>query len=516
MKKYIFWVMGLLSQLAVAQTVTVSDPEKTRDLYSDQVVLGGDANTVFTARMDNYLEGGFYNRKIELASFGTDLKKRTSAKVKPGTDGADFIHFAYFGGRVVAFSIAPGKEGSMYDVYAEAFGEDLTPAGAPRKVGAVQAFLFTYSPAVLLTGYYTGAYRRLQQHRFAELVTSADGSHLGLVFNYNLYAGYEKRLHCVVIKSDLTTLWEAPVELPTDERYFLREQTVLTNGGDLYFCAYQSATSDFSRRQDSFDYLVAGYDRSTKKTVAYELGNDRFLSNVGIGFDEAKQELVAVALAADATAKTLNGAGTFRFRPGQSKPRQRVFTDFEAAFAQQLSQSDKEKKRFDDYQFRQVRCQPDGRLWVAVESYRRGAIVDASAALRGAMLGGSVSPTVRLGNIYEDILLLGFDPAGQPAWQHVVDKRQQTDEDPDIFTSYAFAEHAGQGFLLYNEKVRTTANIELTTVAAAGTVSTQTLLPANKGKSLLIPGYAATLTNGDWVLPARRFGRNVLVKVVFP
>ena len=507
MKRCCFFLILTCALSAVypagAQSLLRSDTERKKTNAQDMFVLGGDATGVYVGFADDFYYQGSRNKTV-VARYGPDLKQQTARVLQAAERKDDIFYTFYFQGRVHTLVAADGnRQGN--NVWLESYDEQLEKAGT-KPVTTLLPGLFTFSPAGYMRAYFSSQYGRMRFSRLVSHRVSDNGDHLLLVFNYQYLGLGEGGIHAVMLDKNLEKVWEKTLMPPRSTGYTLNDGVAVTNGGEVYLLMATFDNDKFRKTPTGFSYQFYQYkaEQAALREVPFETGG-RFVINLGLTLDARQQPLLGGIYADPVTMEPTGSVGMRFAANGKATV---VATDFDATTTAALKSKRDERSNAPEYNVKAIFAESDGGLTFFAESYYRGPVLTAKLSLsRG------VRPDVEIGDIYAQTAAVRLGGDLKPRWQQVIEKRQQSTEDRDIYASLV-VQRSGDGYqVLFNDKIKTVTDVQTVRLGADGAVTTEVLLDRSQDRVRIMPPLAAVVPELGLLVPAEKPGAQLLLRL---
>ncbi|MGB3617665.1 MAG: hypothetical protein WBA12_06055 [Catalinimonas sp.] len=487
-----------------AQELIRSEQERKKSRNLDMFVLGGDASGFYVGFAEDYYYQGTKNKTV-VARYGPDLAKE-EARVLETADRKDNIFYTfYFGGQIHTLVATDGSP-EVGNVQLQSYDKDLEKDDA-RPLTMLLPGLFSFSPANYMRAYFSSQYGQM---RFSKLVShrvSPDGKRLLLLFNYQYLGLGQGGYHAVLLDENLEKTWEQTLLLPDEAQFNLLEDATLDDAGRVYLLVEQFSNDKFRKTPTGFDYRLYRYQEGneTLQMMPFDAAG-RFVTNLGLTLS-ANQEPLLGGIHADPVSMEPAGAVGIRFAGGKGTV---VTSDFDGATAADLRSKRDARSNAPEYTIKHLFAEPDGGVTFFAESYYRGPVLTASINI----LTG-VNPDVEIGDIYAKTAAVRLGPDLKPRWTQVIEKRQQSTEDRDLYSSFVVLRDAEGYHVLWNDRIRSSTDVEAAHITPDGKMRTETLLDSSDDHLRLVPPLAAHVPGLGLIIPTERSSSTqVLLRLV--
>lgn len=338
-----------------------------------------------------------------------------------------------------------------------------------------------------------------------ELVRSEDRSKLLLFYveNQDVIQAYS---------FDLPTqsmLWEHKFAL--DDFLYGRDftQAIVDNRGQANFIFQKDNFR--SKRKEHF-YQIYTYNGASEPTIA-NIPMEEYLSyDVFFEADNLNNQIIAAGLYADNNTERAMGFFYLRYSPKSADMPVTKFTPFSEAFLQNLLGRDyREEKGLTEASVREIVLRRDG-----------GALLIAE---RNKQLQRRTSTTSRVyydpseRNLvdfyYEEVFVLSIHPDGQLHWETILHKKQYSQDDNGMFSSYFLFETPGRLRFLFNDEIRFENTVSEYVINGLGEYDRNSLFSTAKLDLRLRFRAATQISPTELIIPSERRNRLKLVRVTY-
>jgi hypothetical protein len=342
-----------------------------------------------------------------------------------------------------------------------------------------------------------------------ELVRSEDRSKL-LVY----YAENQDILRCYAFDlRQQELLWEQSFE-PTDfifSRDFL--QAVISNEGEMTYVL--SRDNQRSRRKQHY-YELHTYN-GNGPTISRNIAMDNFLTyDVYFDYDNLNKQLIAAGLYAEDNPERALGYLYLRYDPRAPDDTHTLhFAPFAEDFLEGLLARDyREGRGLNEASVREPVLRRDGGVLLIVERNRQLNRRTGAGAAQGIYF--DAAGRLLIDFYYEEVFVLSIHPDGELHWETILHKKQYSQDDNGIYSSYFLFETPGRLKFLFNDEIRYENTISEYVINGLGEYDRNSLFStANLDLRLRFQG-AQQISAKSLVVPSERRNRLKLVRIDYP
>lgn len=469
----LFLLLLMVSHEVTGQRITISEPLSIRNDYGYEL-LGRikDRILVFRDRFDNFEIQAFdlelratWNRELE------DLEKR-KAKV---------------------LAVIPGKN-------------DFSIVYVERGKGKYMVRIHKYDPAAILID--TATIKTYSERVFSppepELLKSEDRNTIAI---YNSTEREVVEIACFRI-DQMKLLWDTNtfIEKFSGERNVAHRS--VSNEGDVYLVTeYENRKGKIEAHR--FQLLRTGVSPEVLRDIAFP---DALTSDVKFVIDQQRQVLTGAGLWADKNKERANGVFFIRFDPNTQGNDLLVKTPFDEQFVSVLKSKDiaeGDVKGIEDADVAQLILREDGGVALIAEQHYE--------IQRGATGSSRFTRDMRLivDYYYDDVFLVSFSPEGVVQWRTILHKKQYSQDDEAIYSSWFLLRGRNEMQLMFNDEIRYENTCSSYEVSATGRFDRSNLLnTADQGLRLRFRD-GIQLSANECIIPSEFRSRLKLVAIRF-
>ena len=228
-------------------------------------------------------------------------------------------------------------------------------------------------------------------------------------------------------------------------------------------------------------------------------------------FDNKNNTLIATGLYSDKNRGKTNGYFFLQLPLGSTNGKEVKFVPFKDEFVKEvLGKEAKKNKGFPDTDIREIVHRTDGGILMIAErnrEYEHG-------SLRGRAFPGSEIRNI-VDYYYDDLIILSIHPDGNLHWDTILRKKQYSQDDDAMYSSYFLAKTPSSLRLLFNDDIRSENTVSEYVMKSDGEADRNSLLNTSDSNLQLRFRDAMQISSRDVVIPSQRKYKLKMVKLTF-
>ncbi len=431
-----------------------------------------------------------------------------------------------FGDRILVFSQYFDKKQKMNELYLRIFdAADMSPQGRLQKIASIDVE------------------SKRAQGGFSMSI-SPDEKNVLVGVQLPFVKDNKEQFTLKVFNEDMILAWEQDVVLPYMDNEFSVEQMRVANDGSVVvvgvkYAEKREAKAMKKEGKASYTYHLLTYDPDGGAPEDHALEvTDRFLQDLTLDLGN-EGDILAGGFYGMKGTHAIHGVFFLRLDRKTKAILHSSFKEFGKDFITQYMTEKEEKKAtkkaekkgedLEMYQFDldDLVRRTDGGAVMVGEQYYEYQVTTCTTSANG---GQTCRTTYHY--VYNDIIVVNIDPAGNIEWAAKVPKRQHTVNDGGYYSSYALAVKEDRIYLMFNDSGKNLflspgqkvepfkltgkeALITLATIDADGNVSREALLAPDRRDAIARPRSCVQLTDDRMFIYASRKNDHRYGSVVF-
>ena len=305
-------------------------------------------------------------------------------------------------------------------------------------------------------------------------------------------------------------LWEH--QLVMDDFLFSRDfkQMLVDNNGNMYLVLEKENRRSKQEEHYLEIFECGGAEDGQIKRYTVNMQN-HLTYDVKFTFDNLNQSLVAGGLYGDDNTVSTNGLFYLNISHDNPNKQTLVFHPFETEFVNVLLEKDRSKnKGLTEVEVQELVLRRDGGILLIGEL--------AKEFLRG---GGSSAYYARTGvrsivdYYYDDLFLISFHPDGSLHWKDILHKKQYSQDDDAIYSSYFLAKTPSALRLVFNDEIKQDNTVSEYVVRGNGEYDRNAVMNTEQKDLSVRFRDGIQISANAFVAPSERRHKIKLVKVAY-
>lgn len=332
---------------------------------------------------------------------------------------------------------------------------------------------------------------------------------------YALMYNVEKEKYLETLLFDTKTMklvWEE-MFMPQDF-YFKRNFSdflVDNKGGGHLIITHDNQKSKMETNRLEF----ISFDKSMEIPKQYILPlSDQLWYDILFDYDNKHQKIVAGGLVAnDFQTKTI---GYFYLNIDPKNESDYVFkrNSFDKEFVQDVLGKEKPRKRegFADVNVQEIVLRSDGGILLIAE--RNRLYVRQSTSINSAYAGRGVAGS-QTDYYYDDVLVFSIHPTGNLHWNEILFKKQYSQDDNAMYSSYFLLKTRSSLRFLYNDEIAQQSTVNEYILTGSGEPDRKNIMNTQGIKLMLVLKNAVQVSADEVVIPSERRRQFKLIKLKY-
>lgn len=338
-----------------------------------------------------------------------------------------------------------------------------------------------------------------------ELIRSEDRSKLLLYYVEN-----QDLIHAYSFDVPTQSLiWEQ--KIPLKDYFYGRDfvQALVDNRGRANFIFQQD---NFRSRRKQHYYQVMSYTGSGDVGQT-NIPMDEYLSyDVYFEADNLNNQIVATGLYTEDNPERAMGFFYVRYQPDTQEKAKVQFTPFSEEFLQNLLGRDyREGKGLTETTVREIVLRRDGGALLIAERNRQ--LQRRTGTTSRVYYDNTIRNLVDF--YFEEVFILSVHPTGELHWETILHKKQYSQDDNGVFSSYFLFETPGRLRFLFNDEIRFENTVSEYVINGLGEYDRNSLFSTTNLDLRLRFRAAVQISPNELIIPSERRNRLKLVRLTY-
>ena len=288
-------------------------------------------------------------------------------------------------------------------------------------------------------------------------------------------------------------------------------QAVVDNDGCVYFIFEKDNRKS---KKDENRFRVFYFNPESSETRFFEISMESHLWHaVHFDFDNMNKKLLVAGYYSDETILEAHGVFFMSISPNEPDNKTSNFEEFKKEYlALVLGKNVKKNIGFGDVVIQQIVPRHDGGLLMIGERYKEETRDKISA---DPYQRRNYNRDNQTDYFYNEVLLYSFHPDGELHWTEVLHKKQYSQDDSGVFSSFFLFLNKAKIRFLYNDTIKRSDTVYEYVVAGNGESERNSLFNTKEDKLMLRMPDAIQISSNIIIVPSERRSSVKLVKMTF-
>lgn len=288
-------------------------------------------------------------------------------------------------------------------------------------------------------------------------------------------------------------------------------QAVIDNNGGAYFIFEKNNRK--SKINDNH-FRVFYFNSKSNQTTFFDISmNNKLWHDVYFDYDNINDKLLVAGYYSEETILEAHGVFFMTVSPNNPDNITSSFEEFDEEYlASVLGKKVKKNVGFGDVVIQEVVPRLDGGILMIGERYKEES--------RDRMAGDPYQRRTydridQTDYFYNEILLYSFHPNGELHWTEVLHKKQYSQDDNGVFSSFFLFLNKAKIRFLYNDSIKRSDTVYEYVVAGNGTSERNSLFNTKEDQLMLRLSESVQISSNVIIVPSERRSTVKLVKMTF-
>ena len=310
---------------------------------------------------------------------------------------------------------------------------------------------------------------------------------------------------------DMNLLWEqtiTPEELNYWEDYF---QIMIDNEGNFRLVIEKD---NYSGRREKHRYHVYEYYGTESRLNEYQIGlNGNLTFDVFFTYDNMNQKLIGGGFYSEKNNAKATGYFLMQVPPEDPDNHRLTFTPFDDAFVSNLEGRDiKNNRGITEIAVRDIILRQDGGALIISERIRQYERRTGTTYSRVYY-----DPTGRsmVDYYFDEVIVFSIEPDGKAGWTNVLHKKQYSQDDDGMYSSYFLFKTTTSLRFLFNDEIKPENTVSEYTLNGYGELDRNSLLSTENLQLRLRFRDALQIAANEFVVPSEKRNKLRLIKLEY-
>ncbi|MEL6923673.1 MAG: hypothetical protein AAFO94_06455 [Bacteroidota bacterium] len=308
---------------------------------------------------------------------------------------------------------------------------------------------------------------------------------------------------------EMEVMWEYSFQ--PDDWYVYRDfrEVLISNAGEMFFISEKDNRS-LKKAEHRFEMYF--YNLRTNKLDLINIPFDDHLTyDVNFTFDNLNKQLIAAGLYSEDNRGRANGYYFLRFDPYNADARVFNFHEFDPKLVATIMEKKESKiKGLTEAKVQDIVMRRDGGILLVGERnkhYERRMVSNRTYA------NGAARNIVDY--YYDDIFVISIHPSGESHWEKILHKRQYSQDDDAIYSSYFLLKTPSSLRFLFNDEIRQENTVSEYIIKGDGLTDRNSIFSTGAQEIRLRFRDALQVASNELLIPSQRRHKLKLVNVTY-
>jgi hypothetical protein len=305
----------------------------------------------------------------------------------------------------------------------------------------------------------------------------------------------------------LGVLWVKSITFTARKLFLDFRPLVVTNDGDFYLPMKSQNT------QQKIQFLHIFSSAPSVNQIIYDtirLGDVQAFDIFAV-YDHIQQCLVITGLVGERNTARAKGFYFIRYKKGELN--QLNLLAFDESLLSEINGRDVSVSRgLSDFTVQKVALRQDGGVVIIAELIKE---FSRRSSLPMARDNGAYARDGWVDYYFEDMILFAVNPDGSPHWKEVLRKRQYSQDDGAMYSSFLLFKTPERLRFLFNDEIKQENTVGGYEVTGNGYIERKTVFNTDYQRLKLRFRDGVQVSNSECIIPSERSNRLNLVRIVF-
>ncbi len=308
---------------------------------------------------------------------------------------------------------------------------------------------------------------------------------------------------------NMKVLWEKSF-FPENMNFWEEFHQIIVSNDGTMFLILQKNRYRFRRDNNYHEIFQVNASPETPMRFAIPMGEERFTYDVAFAYDNMNNQLVAAGLYTEKNLDRANGYFYIRMTPETEGNYLLTFEEFDDEFVTNLRGKNIENnKGVLEVAVQDVVLRRDGGAVLVCERTRE------LARSLGANRAMDIGVRQIVDHYYDELFVISLHPDGTTHWRTILHKKQYSQDDNGIYSSFFLFKSPTSLRLLFNDEIKFENTVSEYIVFGNGNFDRKSLLSTENLDLRLRFRDATQISSDELIIPSERRSRLRLVKLQY-
>ncbi len=292
------------------------------------------------------------------------------------------------------------------------------------------------------------------------------------------------------------------------------QQPLVTNEGEMFFILGKDNRKS-TKEKHLYKFYTASTELGENKVDFFDISmKEKMTFDILFEYDNLNKNIVAGGLYSEKNRGRAIGYFYMKISPRDTDAYELSFSPFEDKFVSDfLGKPIKNNKGIPETIVKEVTLRRDGGIIMIAE--RNRLLERAMSSGRSNGYGGVDGRGYIVDYHFEDIMIISIHPNGTTHWESILPKRQYSQDDDAVYSSFFLLKTPSSLRLLFNDEIKYENTVSEYVISGNGEYNRNSVLSTFNQKLQLRFRDAIQIASNELLIPSERRSRLKLVKVAY-
>jgi hypothetical protein len=288
------------------------------------------------------------------------------------------------------------------------------------------------------------------------------------------------------------------------------EKLIVSNEGEIFIIARKAT---MWRKRDAMGFTLIRILNKENILLHRFIPESDEISNLKMDYDEKNKRIVLAGFTSAGDENKINGYFGFSMIPSSLPDEAEIIINrFTSEFAGEVSgKKNKKVKEILGYQIQDVVLRQDGGVIIIAESVRE--FTRRSQMVAPGQFGNAIPTRGFIDYYHEDLVLLATFPDGKEHWKKILFKKQFSQDDNAIYSSYFLVKTPSRLRIIYNDEIKNSNTVSEYIMDPVGNFERKSVLSTEYQNLKLRFRDAIQIGSSSIIVPSEKQSKINMVKI---